>query len=404
MKKSGRQIRVLFLPAWFPRRDNPMPGLFVKFHALALAPYCRVSVFHSFPDPNHEGKPLLEEYEEKGARFHILYYPAAKSKVPLLASLVNAFRFLRYNLKYYRKLFRGPGKPDLHHVHILTRWGVLARLLQIRYGIPYVITEHWSRYLPLRNDYKGWIRKMLTRHVSRHSRLVMPVTRNLKKAMLLHKLDAPRYEVVPNVTDTTLFTPPETHSPKPKPGTRNLELRTVLHVSCFDDPPKNISGMLRAIRTLFERRQDFKLFMVGDGRDFDTLRTYAGELGLTPDPVSFEGLKEGQELVDYYQKADFLLLFSNYENMPVVINEAFACGIPVVATQVGGIPEYVSPERGILVEPGNEEALVEACSEMMDTIGDYDRQAIRRYAIEHFSYPAVGQKIKDLYTEVSGKQ
>ena len=77
--------------------------------------------------------------------------------------------------------------------------------------------------------------------------------------------------------------------------------------------------------------------LVGEGEDLEMLKSYAVELGLKSPRVQFRGLLTGKALVEAMRSASFLVLFSNYENMPVVVNEAFAVGIPVIATNTGGI-------------------------------------------------------------------
>ncbi len=95
-----------------------------------------------------------------------------------------------------------------------------------------------------------------------------------------------------------------------------------------------------------------------------------------------------------------MILFSHYENMPVVINEAFACGIPVVSSSVGGIPEYIKEETGILVEPGNENDFLEKIIHMMDHFSAYDKNRIRKFAVESFSKEAIARQLIDLYAYI----
>ena len=94
------------------------------------------------------------------------------------------------------------------------------------------------------------------------------------------------------------------------------------------------------------------------------------------------------------------MLFSNFENLPCVIVEAFASGVPVLSTSVGGIAEILSPERGILIPQGDEEALLRSMNQMLDHCQEYDRKAIREYAISTFSNEIIGNQIFEVYKEV----
>ena len=118
------------------------------------------------------------------------------------------------------------------------------------------------------------------------------------------------------------------------------------------------------------------------------------------DCVIFHGKKTSQEVAQAYQQADFFVLFSNFENLPCVIVEAFASGVPVLTTDVGGIAEIVTPERGILIKSGDEDALLSGMTQMLDTCRDYNRESIRKYAVETFSASKIGRQIYEQYKTV----
>ena len=115
------------------------------------------------------------------------------------------------------------------------------------------------------------------------------------------------------------------------------------------------------------------------------------------DKVSFTGMLQGTDLVNTLASGDFLVLSSNYENMPVVILEAFACGLPVVSTNVGGIAEMVNESNGILVPPRDPEKLADAMQKMLQSYQDYDANTLRDSIIKKFSNEAVGKLLNDIY-------
>ena len=209
-------------------------------------------------------------------------------------------------------------------------------------GIPYIITEHWSRYISITNTYQGYMRKIVTSYIVKNACAVTTVTNNLKMAMLKCKLKNSNYCIIPNVVDTNLFITGN--------KTEKHEKVIMTHISCFEEKSKNISGILRVIKKLSDIRQDFECRLVGDGIDRMKSETYALELGIKDKFVFFDGLLEGEDIVKAIEKTDFLLMFSNYENFPVVINEALSCGIPIVATDVGGISEIINEDFGMLVK------------------------------------------------------
>ncbi|MCK4679038.1 MAG: glycosyltransferase [Bacteroidales bacterium] len=384
---------VLFLPRWYPSHYDPMPGLFIKYHAEAIADAVKVSVLYAQAATDIPGKYIIDLKEENQVYTVRVYYKPCSSKIPaIIAPVVNAFRFLSAMKKGYRSLNENIGKPDLIHVHVLTRLGLIAYLLKVFKGIPYLITEHWSRYLPETGTFNGSARKWLTRLVVRNAEAVTTVTDNLKQAMIAHGLENRIYLILPNVVDTDKF----------KPSEKNIDHDKIrfVHVSCFEDRSKNISGILNTLARLSEIRQDFECFFVGEGMDLAIMKNKADKLNLLNKNVFFTGLLEGVEISNMVSSADFMILFSHYENMPVVINEAFACGVPVVSSSVGGIPEYVKEETGTLVEPGNENDFLEKIIHMMDHFSAYDKSKIRKFAIESFSKEAISRQLIDLYAYI----
>ena len=88
------------------------------------------------------------------------------------------------------------------------------------------------------------------------------------------------------------------------------------------------------------------------------------------------------------------------EPADVIIVEAFASGVPVLSTAVGGIAEILSPERGILIPQGDEDALLQGMNQMLDRGSAYDRQAIRDFAIKTFAAQNIGQQMFEAYNTV----
>jgi glycosyltransferase involved in cell wall biosynthesis len=146
---------------------------------------------------------------------------------------------------------------------------------------------------------------------------------------------------------------------------------------------------------LSEKTQDFEFHIITDG-DATQAKALASELGLLDRCVFFHGTMDTQEIAVFLKRCKALVLFSNFENFPCVIPEAWMCGVPVIATAVNGIPEFAHAENSILVEPRNEDLLTQA---MLDILNgkQFDAQALRTYALEHFSYAAVSKQLDEVY-------
>lgn len=385
--------KVLYLARWYPNQSDPMPGLFIRRHALSVLPFYKVSVL----SVHLSFVPGASKYEtvintENGLFEVAIYTKASKSGILILDSAVNIYRFFIAHLKGIKLIHSTFGKPDLIHVNVLTRCGLIACLYQLIYGTPYVITEHWTRYLPGMGKFKGITRKFTARVVTRYASAILPVTHNLQLAMEKHGLKNSNYQVIPNVVDCQLFTTLEI--------VNFQEVKTILHVSCFEDTQKNISGLLRVLKRLSNIRTDWKCTMAGDGIHFDKLVLLAGELGIKDTFVSFTGLRENEDLARLMREATFQVLFSRYENLPVVIPESFASGVPFLSTDVGGINEHITEKLGKLIASEDEPALLEALIYMLDNQEFYNKDYIRNYALEHFSQEIVGKQISEIYDNI----
>ena len=133
---------------------------------------------------------------------------------------------------------------------------------------------------------------------------------------------------------------------------------------------------------------------------FDGLVRNGKGLGLKDTFVHCLGLKEKEELAALMRQADFQVLFSRFENLPVVILESYASGVPVLSTDVGGIYERMDESLGLLIASEDEEALLEKLNFMIDNRHNYDSRHIRQYAEKHFSKEVIGQSLFDVYQEI----
>jgi len=272
-------------------------------------------------------------------------------------------------------------------VHVLYPAGLFALFLKWIYGIPYVVTEHWTGYLQQSFVKQPLMVRWLSRLVSRSASILVPVTSNLQQAMMEQGFRN-KYQIVPNVVDARFFHPALSADTK-------KSVKRILHISSLKDDHKNIRGILRVIKQLSLLRNDFELNIVGDG-DASPHIQYSGELQIYGSFVHFHGEMSPLQIAEIMRESDFFLLFSRYENLPCVLVEAFASGLPVVSSNVGGIEEHLTPDKGMLVASEDETALYAALNTMLDTYATYDRQALHTYALAHFSYHEVGKKLDQL--------
>ena len=389
MKKQAK-IKVLFWPGWwYPDRLNPLNGIFIRRHAEAVAPLVDLSVLYISADSRLLSSSFEVETDESkiGLTIRVYYRPFPTPFHPL--RIVNVWRYFQAARRGIRELRRRWGQPEIIHLHVSPPGGLILALRYHFPRLPFLFTEHWSGYHAASGAYRGFFRKLMNSWVIKNASVVTTVSKNLQQIMEGHGLRG-RFEIIPNAVDTGIFFPATARD--------HGSQFTFLHVSRLV-PLKNVSGILRATAVLRQARQDFRLVIAGEGADRRPLEELAANLSFNEECVRFTGRKNEDELAEMMRQADCFVLFSDYENLPCVIAEAMASGLPVIATRVGGIPEQVKPGMGILVEPKDEAGLRQAMETMIDGTRRIDRAAIRSFAEREYSHPEVGKRFFMLYEE-----
>ena len=384
---SNKKIKVLFISSWFPTRNNTTKGNFVEKHIQAVSELCETAVLHVVADQQmkHEVEISLSKHGE--ILYLIIYFKPIELKIPFISGIIKLNKYISLYFKGYKIISKGFGKPDIIHGNILFPVGIIAYLFKKFKKIPYVFTEHWTGYTQDDQNHAGKIELIFSRIIARNAKMIMPVSEHLKNSMINIGLKAD-YKVIPNVVNTEIF----------KPDNENIKfgIKKILHISTLIDEQKNFTGILNVISRLKKVRSDFELEVITDG-DSEQYIKKVNELGLQG-IVNFSGLKTAEEIAEIMKLSSFLLLFSNYENLPCVIVEAFAAGLPVISTDVGGIKEHLNDKNGLLIPKGDESALFEAINKMLDSHGKFNKHDIAEYAVENFSYFTIGSLYSAVYS------
>ncbi len=384
--------KVLFISSWYPSREHPTLGNFVQRHAEAIYPYVDLEVLVVIGSSTTKSFEIDHTIID-GVSTTMVYYKKVSNKVPLLSSYLKYKRYLNSYTTGYELLLkrRKQAHFDLIHVNVTFQSGIFARYLKRKVGLPYVITEHWTGYLPYRTLFSKlpFYVKNMTKKIVADADLLLPVSHHLGKSMNNLGLNK-AFEVVPNVVDTKMFIPDESKRPS---------YFNFLHVSTLDDDQKNISGIFRALKEVVKvSLKEVRLTIVTDG-DIDKGIALANEIGVI-NYINFHGTKTPQEIVEFYQSSHCFLMFSNYENLPCVITESMSCGLPVISTRIAGIPEHLDESKGLMVEPKDEKGLITAMLELIVNYEQFNSKLIRDYAINNFSKEEVGKAYLAKYLKV----
>lgn len=380
--------KILFLPGWYPNRTHLSVGSFVRSHAEAIDTKLKVDVLYVCGDECLKKIYRFEKTEVNNVGTYILYYRKSKSKHPFF-QLLKGFLYVFGQFYGYYKYRKINSRPLFFHVHVLSKAAILPYVLKlIRKKTNYYITEHWSRYLPQDNSYNGWLRKAITKSIVNKSNGVTTVSENLKFHMNRHGLNHSNFQVISNVTEAIFFETENKNTIKPN---------HFVHVSNFAANCKNVEGILNAFKILQDKGYSFSLTMVGDGDDFELAKQKINEHNLKN--VDFTGFIYGKDVVDVMCEAKALVMFSNYENQPVVITESLSLGVPVIATTVGGIPEMIDDTNGILVKPKDVEALADAIARVITEEVFFDRDRIKEEAAQKFKSDVIAEEFIKFYRD-----
>lgn len=198
--------------------------------------------------------------------------------------------------------------------------------------------------------------------------------------------------IVPNIVNLERFVPAEPGAAAPHIlVARNLE-------KLYDN-----ASALRAFALIRQQHPNARMTIAGSGPERDTLKSLARELGVA-DAVNFAGRVENSEMPALYRTVTIALNPSLADNMPISILEALASGVPVVSTNVGGVPFLVEHDKtALLVPPGDYKAMAEAClrllaePELAARLGAAGRELARE-----FGWSRVREKWLAVYADVLG--
>lgn len=194
---------------------------------------------------------------------------------------------------------------------------------------------------------------------SNYASAITTVSRALRQELLNLGISGEKIHVNLHGVDHAQFTPPTT--PLPQGDRPQRKARTLLCVGNLLEA----KGQHLAIESLLHLK-DFRLVLVGEGEYEDKLRQQVSNLQLE-DRVQFAGHVDHAKLVSYYSTSDALIIPSLREGIPNVILESLACGTPVIATNVGGIPEIInSGVAGILLDDRTPMAIANAVHQLFE--------------------------------------
>jgi teichuronic acid biosynthesis glycosyltransferase TuaC len=375
----SRRLKVLSLCSLYPNPVQPDQGIFIQRRLKHLAKIVDLRVVSPFA--------LVQYGNPKGQRLRIgssacplkrqdgglavlhprwFYPPFSGSLIPfcLFAQLVLMLATLRREFSF-EILDTHFGFPD----------GIAGSLLASALHIPFTITFRGNEGKHSRSRLGRRFMAMAVRRASR----IFAVSETLRRFAIELGADPVNVKTIPNGIDGSVFFPRDRTACRVK-HRLTPDSRVILCAGALVER-KGHHRIMEAVKLLASQGLTPQLLIAGgpgpEGAFETKLRRLASTLDLAP-AVRFLGPVPAETLAELMSAADLFCLASTNEGWPNVVHEALACGAPVVATDVGAIPEMLAGGRGLVVPVNEPLRLQQALVTALKT--DWDRHAISTWA------------------------
>lgn len=356
-------MRILHITPWYPSKEKPLEGIWIK--RLVESVNSNWEVYHL--DVTSARRLRVRFFNNDRVRHRIWQLP---TKRWLVIEVVN---FLLLGKYLFTRRFKNDF--DLINFHIAYPQLVFWPLLKALVNKPVVVSEHWSAY-----HFNFGVEKKLPRiqRIFKQELPLITVSRSL--AADIRSFSGQTIETIyqiPNVVDIEKF--------RIVPNDPPME-GTFLMASQWKWPkkPELIFYVFAELIKKAPKRY-YRLRVAGYGPQLEELKRLSSSLGLS-DHVSFVGALNSELLAIEMSNCSAFLHCSGYETFSVVCAEALCCGAPVIASDVGAIPELVDTSNGVLVH-NTHEAWLAAIEGFSDR--KFDRTAISLKAQEKFAVATV---------------
>lgn len=394
-------LNILTLTSLFPNRQQPFLGVFVKERMAKVAKFCNLKIvapvpwfppFRIFKKWYPFSQIPLKETREGIEVFHPRFI--------IIPKMMRTFYGLLYFLSVFPYILkiRRRFDFDLIDAHWIYPDGFAAVLIGNLFKKPVVVSARGT-------DINLYPKRLLIRkqivYTLKNADKIIAVCEALKNKMIRLGISQDKIEVIPNGVDIEKFKPISKIEAR-KELNLPIDKKMILSVGHLVEK-KGFHYLIDAIYEIKNngnRNAPPLLVIVGKGDYRLKLENKIKELNLDGG-VKLVGAQSHNELYKWYSAADLFVLASSSEGWPNVIFESLACGIPVVATNVDGVPEVLcSDEYGILVDKQDGKCLADTIITALHKTWDYKK--LIGYAQEN-TWDKCAEKIFKQFEEVVNK-
>jgi glycosyltransferase involved in cell wall biosynthesis len=363
------EMRILVSTGIFPNRNDVNRGVYIFKQADALSKTCEVRAIA--PVPYFPGVIMVGDYakysqipkEDRLGDIHVLY--PRYLVIPKIFRFLHGFTLFLSVVSVYRKVI-SEFKPDVIMSFFAYPYGFASVVLARLFGLPVVVSCRGSDINWLA---KSFLRGKLITWALRKCQKVISVSGALKNEIVKLGVPEENVVVVPNGIEIEKFHRTSKSEARKRLGLDpNRSLALCVSRLSFE---KGLDVLVESFNHL--RRDDVDLIVVGDGAKEQELKEQAAKLDLNG-RVRFVGAKPHDEVPVWINASDLVVLSSRTEGFPNVLLEALACGRPVVASRVGGVPEIITSDQiGRVVDSEDPRGLAEGIRSSLAREWDEER-------------------------------
>ena len=354
-------MRITVVTSYFPTSARPYGGNSAFQTLLRMKPYASIEVVS--PQEHYPDIPFLRpsRYEPADLNWQPPEFPTTYVSYPAIPILTRPFNgavCAKILLPHVRMT-----RPDL----ILNYWlypdGYAAVRIGRELGVPVIVGAIGSD-LRRRND------PITVRRVQQtmlDADAVITVSEELRQQAIAQGVSADKVTAILNGCDTSVFQPGDRAAARAQVACDASDELIVYAGNLL--VTKGLGELMDAFVELAKSRPRLRLAVVGQGPYKETLASRAAAAGME-NRVTLPGRCDAAGIARWMRAADVFCLPSYSEGCPNVVVEALACGRPIVATTVGGIPELVKEASGLLVPPRDSAALWGALDQALSTSWD----------------------------------
>lgn len=376
-----KPLKILHIVQWFPNPENEIEAVFIAKHIKALNKYCENAVLHLCFGPKN--------MTEKNGNYDGIPFQRIA-----LQPIIDKWRVKEYLAKkFIRKYLReNRGNFDLVNFYIAYPNAIFIGKLKLEFPtLKFCISEQWSAYhehFNLAEDSAGRKRiAAIFKHGIPLNVVSTALGNDIRNFAGLPEL---KFNVVANIVDDFTF------NFKEKIDRANFTFCSINSWSTL----KNPIVLIDAFYQLSQKYKETKLIIAGSGQLDDKISEHVKSLQLE-DKITIKGRINKGEVAELLQHANVYCQSSNYETFSAICIEALACGTPVIATNIGGMKDFIHPENGILVDEMNANAWCNAMERAMLNYKKYNFKSISENCIRNYNEEKIGQHFYDIMVNIA---